>query len=413
MATNTLLTNDIILKEAMMHLDNNLVVSKLVNRDFQSEFGGAQKAGATIRLARPIYGVVRSGASMSAQDITEGREAFTVATQIGADLEFTSVDLTLSVDKFSERILKPQMQAIAQNLDAAVYTELANKTYNWVGTPGQTINSYTDFALAPQRLDEMAVPGKRVAILSPADHWGMAGSLTNIFSAGANGAGGDALSRGKLSTIGNVDIYMSQNVTNHTNGTWSSASVTIASASTMSVTYLTAKDTWTQDIILTGLTASTGTVAVGDVFTIANVYAVNPQGVVQSYLREFTVRTGGTASSAGVLTVTVSPPLITAAPYATVSAAAASAAAVTMKGSASTSYPQSLVFNPNACTLAVVPMIKPQGAAWCETRSYNGLNLRLIQGYDMANDKPQWRFDLLYGVNAFQPWLSTRVSGTA
>jgi hypothetical protein len=398
MATNTLLTNDIILKEAMMHLDNNLVVSKLVNRDFESEFGGPVKAGQTIRLARPIYGTVRSGASMSAQDITEGRETLTVATQIGADLEFTSVDLTLSVDKFSERILKPQMQAIAQNLDSAVYTELANKTPNWVGTPGQVINSYTDFALAPQRLDEMAVPAGRVGILAPADYWGMAGSLTNIFSAGSSGAGGDALKRGKLSTIGDVDIYMSQNVSTHTNGTWSSASVTIASSSTMSVTYATAKDTWTQDIVLTGLTASTGTVAVGDVFTIAGVYAVSAPGVTQSYLREFTVRTGGTANSAGVLTVTVSPPLITAAPYATVSAAAASAAAVTLKGTANTAYPQSLVFHPNACTLAVVPMIKPQGAAWCETRSYNGLSLRLIQGYDMANDKPQWRFDLLYGV---------------
>jgi len=179
------------------------------------------------------------------------------------------------------------------------------------------------------------------------------------------------------------------------------------------VTYLTAKDTWTQDIVLTGLTATTGTVLAGDVFTIAGCYAVNPQGVVQSYLRDFVVRTGATANSAGVATVTISPPLITAAPYATVSAAAASAQAVTLRGSANTAYPQSLVFNKNACTLAVVPMIKPQGAAWCETRNFGGLNLRLIQGYDMTNDKPQWRFDLLYGVKAHQPWLSTRVSGTA
>src|SRR5687768_5652741 len=116
MATNTLLTNDVILKEGMMHLTNNLVASKLVNRDFEAEFGGSSaKNGATIRIARPIRGVVRTGATMTPQDITEGRTALTVATQLGADLEFTSADLTLSVDKFSDRILKPQMIRLANH----------------------------------------------------------------------------------------------------------------------------------------------------------------------------------------------------------------------------------------------------------------------------------------------------------
>src|SRR5882757_3860464 len=109
MATNTLVTNSIILKEGMMHLENNLVVSKLCNRDFESEFGGPVKNGTSIKIARPIRGVVRTGATMVPQDITEGSATFTVATQIGADLDFTSADLTLSVDKFSERILRPQM----------------------------------------------------------------------------------------------------------------------------------------------------------------------------------------------------------------------------------------------------------------------------------------------------------------
>ena len=108
MATNTLLTNDVILKYGIMHFFNNLVATKLVNRDYEAQFGGASaKNGSTIRIARPIRGQIRTGAAMQAQDITEGRTALTVATQFGADLEFTSEELTLDVDKFQERILKP------------------------------------------------------------------------------------------------------------------------------------------------------------------------------------------------------------------------------------------------------------------------------------------------------------------
>ncbi len=412
MATNTLLTNDIILKEAMMELDNNLVVSKLCNREFEGSFGGAVKNGETIRLARPIRGQVRTGATMQAQDITEGREAFTVATQIGADLEFTSKDLTLSVDKFSERIIRPQMIAIANALDLAVMSELVNKTPNWVGTPGQTINSFADFAPAPQRLDELSVPSGRVAILSPADHWGLVGSFTGLY---INPTAKSALERAKLPMVGDVDMYMSQNVITHTNGTWSGNSpVAEIDNGTLSTTYAASKDTWTMTIHIDGLTANTGTVLVGDVFTIENVYAVNTiTGATLPWLREFTVRESVTADGTGDADVVISPPIITSGPYKTCNAAAVDGANITLKGAVNTVYPQNVVFHPDAVTLATPPMIKPQGAAWCEQRSYNGINLRLTQGYDIINDVPQWRFDLLYGTVAHQPWLSTRVSGAS
>lgn len=412
MATNTFLTNDVILKEAMMHLENELVVSKLCNRDFEKSFGGAVKNGDTIRLARPIRGVVRTGATMQPQDITEGRDTLTVATQIGADLEFTSADLTLDVDKFSERIIKPQMISIANELDRAVMSELAKKTPNWVGTPGQDINSFADFAKAPQRLDELSVPRGRVGILSPADHWALAANFSGLY---IDSTAKTALQRGKLPMVGDIDLYMSQNVHTHTTGTWSTAA-TIAEINngTLSTTYATAKDTWTMTISIDGLTPTTGTVLAGDVITIESVYAVNTiTGVALPWLREFTVITGGTANGSGELDIVISPPIITSGAYKTCDSAAADGDNITLKGSANTGYPVNLVFHPDAITLATPPLIKPQGAAFCEQRQFNGFNLRLIQGYDMTNDLPQWRFDMIYGVKAHQPWLSTRVSGTA
>lgn len=413
MATNTLLTNDIILKEAMMNLDNNCVVSKLVNRDFEPNFGAETKNGETIRLARPIRGQVREGATMVPQDITEGRETLAITAQIGADLEFTSRDLTLSVDKFAERIIKPQMVKLANYLDLKIMTELANKTANWVGTPGQIINSYSDLAPAPQRLDEMSVPqDQRVAILSPADHWGLVPTVAGLY---IQDTAKSALTKAKLPMVGNIDMYMSQNVTTHTNGTWSGGSpIAEIDNGTLSVTYATAKDTWTMTIHIDGLTANTGTCLVGDVFTIENVYAVNTvTGEALDFLREFVVRESVTADGTGDADLVISPPIITSGPYKTCSAAAVDGANITLKGAVNTAYRQNLVFHPDAITLAIPKMIKPQGAAWCESRSYNGLNLRLTQGYDMVNDVPQWRFDMLYALKAHQPWLSTRVSGAS
>jgi hypothetical protein len=154
-------------------------------------------------------------------------------------------------------------------------------------------------------------------------------------------------------------------------------------------------------------------VKVGDVFTIDSVYAVNPvTGATQSFLRQFVVIDGGTNDGSGNATLTIAPAIITSGAYQTCSAVPSDGATITWKGTASTGYPQNVVFHPDAVTLAVVPLIKPEGAVRVATQSYKGLSMRLIQGFDMTNDLSQWRFDMLYGVKAIQPHLATRISGT-
>lgn len=410
--SNDLLTTDMILNEALYHLDNELVMAKLVNRDYESQFGKPMKVGETIRIRRPVRGTVRTGATMQTQDITEGRTALTVATQVGADLEVSSVDLTMNISDFGKRYLRPQMIKIANTVDIAIHKELANNCPNWVGTPGQTINSFADYALAPQRLDELAVPtNDRVGVLSPADYWGTVGSITGL---SGNAPVKEALQRSRLGYFAMTDTYMSQNVISHTVGAISgSEKVNGASQGT---TYSAAKDTdyLSQTINIKGMTATTGTVKAGDVFTIANVYAVNPvTGDVQDFLRQFVVLSDATADGSGDATITISPAIITSGPYATCSAVPADSAALTFKGTASTAYKQNLVFHPDAVTLAVVPLIRPEGAVRVSTQSYKGISMRLIQGYDMGNDLSQWRFDLLHGVKATQPHLATRSNGSA
>lgn len=413
MATNILLTNDLILKYGVMHFFNNLVACKLVNRDYEAKFGGSSaKNGATIRIARPIRGKVRTGATMQPQDITEGRTALTVATQFGADLEFTSADLTLSVDAFQERIIKPQMIVLANYVDQLVVTELTNQSYNWVGTAGNVIDAASDFFKGPERLDNLGVEtDSRVGLLCPGDYWGLAGTLTGLY---LNDVASSALKRAKLPMMGNVDMYMSQNVLSHTNGNWGASAMAITGTG-LTATYSGVKDTTylTFSTQINGFASSASTFAVGDVFTVSGVYAVNAiTKATQDFLQQFTIQTAGTADGSGIASVTIAPAPIVTGQYQNVSTGFTAGAAVTFKGSANTTYKQSLCYHKDAATLAMPALQKPQGAAFAESRSYEGISLRLIQGYDMVNDIQQWRFDGLVGVLAHNPGAITRVSGT-
>ena len=149
-------------------------------------------------------------------------------------------------------------------------------------------------------------------------------------------------------------------------------------------------------------------------FTIANVFAVNPvTKATLPFLQQFVVRADGTSSGAGALTVTIAPAIITSGAFQNCSAVPADNAAITVLGTASTGYRQNMVFQKNAFALAMVPMIRPPGAVEVARESYKGTSVRLIPTYNGTSDTSLFRLDVLYGVQALDPRLATRLSGTA
>lgn len=412
---NTTLTADVVAKEALLMLENELGVLDTIHRahedEFASEVNGFKK-GATIRIRRPADFTVRSGATMDLQDAIEGRTTLTVDTQIGVDFSFTSADLTLSISKLSERFIKPAMSAIVNNMASTCFSAYYQGTYNWVGTPGQTINSYADFAKGPERLDIMAVPtSDRYAALQPADHWGMLGSQTALF---ITDAAKGAYREGSLGKIGGVETYMSQVLPTHTTGTRDDTTpITAAASGDQAVTYDTAKNTWTQTLVTTGFDNGV-TLKTGDVFTIADLYMVNPKTkVTTGILQQFVVTADYTLD--GTDSIVISPPIITSGPHQTVvlSTGTFASNALVNLGTAATAYPQNLMYHKNAYGLAVVPMELPPGAVGAARQSYKGLSVRVIPVYDGINDVSKWRLDLLFGKTVLDPRLATRVSGTA
>jgi hypothetical protein len=379
----------------------------MVHRGHESDFGDAMngfEAGDTVSIRRPTDFTVRDGATASNQDIVEGKVAITVDQQKGVDFGFTSKELTLNIKDLSDRVIKPAMIQLANQIDKDVLG-LYKYVPNWVGTPGQTVNSFADLALAPQRLDELAVPQEgRSAVLSPSDHWGLLGSQTALF---IQDAAKGAYRNGSLGMIGGVDTSMAQNVATHTVGSDVTTVTVGASITASTIAYTDVKNTMQQTITTAG-----GTLNPGDVFTIANVNAVNPVTKADlGFSKQFTV------ISYSSNTAVIYPALIWTGAFQNVAVASGTtdlnSAAMTFMGTASTGYRQNLVFNRNAFALCMVPMISPPGAPEVSRQSYNGTSVRLIPTYDGTNDRSNFRLDCLYGVKAIDPRQAVRLSGTA
>jgi hypothetical protein len=409
---DTILTADIIAKEALLILKNRCVMPKLVYRAYESEFEktvNGYKVGDSVSVRRPAQYTLRSGRVANLQPTVEGKLALTVDQQHGVDLEFTHSDLTLKIDQLSERVIAPAMRPIVNKVDqdcAALYKDV----WNWVGTPGQAVNSFADFYEGSVRLNEGAVPtDDRMGYLSPRDHAGMLGTQTGLYM---QDVAKDAYRKASLGEIGGVDTYMSQNVQTHTVG--AHGGTPLVDGAAQNVTYDSVKNTYEQTLITDGWSTSVG-LKKGDVFTIADVYAVNPETkATLPYLQQFVIKADVTtnANAANDTNLTISPPIITSGAFQTVSAAPANDAAITYLGTASTGYRQNMIFHKNAFALCMVPLQKPTNED-CSVVTSDGLSVRVWRGADWTNDVSMWRLDILYGVKTLDGRLATRLSGTA
>lgn len=419
---NALLSPKVYANTFLKLLKNNVVMPKLVTTEFKDEF---KKIGSTVYAKRVPEFTVRDGATASVQDVTEGEIAITIDKQKGVDVEFTSVEETLTVDALlNSKIMNAKAAALAQQVDGDLHA-LTLKFPNWVGTPAQTINSYADLTKGPQRLDELAIPtDNRVGILPPADAWALLGNLSGLYAQTKEAT--DALTRAKLPMLGNIDWYSTQNCASVTTGT-RDGNTTVQGASQNS-TYAAVKDgNWVQNLIVRIASGSGETVTAGEVFTIEELYECNPRSKANlGYLKQFTVITGGTGDGSGDITLSISPPIISSGPFQNVictgtdTAAPDTGAAIQWMGddteanTDATTYRPGTIFRSDAIALVSAKLVRPfTGEADFATDPDTGLSVRYWRSSDSTNDTHLHRFDILYGVKMVDPRQGTRISGTA
>lgn len=412
--SNNLLTVSMITNEALMVLENDTVFTKGVTREYDDQFAitGA-KIGNTLNIRRPGRFIGTTGPNLNVEDFNETYVPVTLSTQFHVDTQFTTQDLALSLGAFSDRIVKPTVAAIANKVDRDGLMWAKNATYNLVGTPGTPATTLQTYLNAAAYLDAEAAPrdGQRKMFIEPFTSAGLVNSLTGLFNPQAKV--GEQYTKGLMGKdTGGMDFYMDQNVVNHTFGYATSApTVTMNGANQGLATG------WASTSNLTITTAQTITLNVGDTFTIAGVYGVNPQNR-QSYgkLRNFVV-TSALSGVTGSQTVTVSPALIYGGQFQNVTNTPATNAAITFASLPSSqasqvTAAQNILCHKNAFTLAMADLEMPEGVHFAGRASDKevGMSIRIVRQYTINNDSIPARFDVLYGYGSLYPELSARVT---
>lgn len=399
--SNTILTIDQITRKALEMFENSLVLTRNINRQYDSSFANeGAKIGATLRIRKPDRALVKDGAALQADDYEEDYTTLSVTSQKHIGVNFTTAEMALSLDDFAERVLKPRISQLAASVDldvASAYKSL----YNSVGTPGTTPGTSLVLGQAMQRLNEGAVePSPRYATVNPAANTALVEGMKGLFNPG------DVVSRqfktGMMgeSVLGLDEINMSQSIRMHTTGSWGTG---ITSTGTLS--------TQGQATLPISFTGSSKTWKQGDVFTIAGVYAVNPQtrestGSLQQFV--VTADTGGSSTA----TLNISPAIYTAShAKATVDSFPQATAVVTMLGTAATQYPQNLVYHKDCIAMATADLLLPQGVDMASRQVHNGISMRVVRQYDINNDRMPCRIDVLYGFGVISPERGVRIWG--
>ena len=400
---NTLktLSDGDITREALRILKNQNSILKAVNRQYDDRFAreGA-KNGGTLQIRLPNRYTVGTGRTVSPQDTTELTTALVVGTQKHVPVQFYSSELTLSLDDFSSRILKPAMSVLASDIAASVATAASQNFSNYVGTPGTTPSSFLTFAQAGERLDWQTAPrdGNRSIILNPTAMAATADANKGLFAPA--GAIGSQYETGVVEKMTGFKFEMDQSLPTIAHGAGASYLTNVPSGITNGTTTL-AVDT------------GTGALTAGQQFTIAGVYEVNPDTKVSTgILKVFTVASD---YAGGAGNITISQPLYKSGAYQNIWKATSvdvpDNTALTLVGSASTSYVRNLAFHRDALVLATADLEMPKGVDMAHRASMDGLSLRFVRDYDVTNDNFIGRFDILYGIKVVRPEWGVAVYG--
>jgi hypothetical protein len=400
---NTLLTSDVIAKESARAFVNSLQLASGIDMQYKNEFakvGG--KIGATVNVRKPIRFVVNTGQALALQDVQDETSPLTIQYQDHVDFQFSSADLALTVDAFSERYLKPAGAALATKFDTRV-AELYKKVFNYVGVPGTTTATALEIAAARTALNLSGCPdeGKRRMVVTSKQNATIVDQLKGLQHSGPEIA--KQYAKGVMARAYGFDWSEDDNLIAHTCGTLLGTPLVKGAGQTGTSLI---SDAWT----------GANTLTEGDVIQIAGVYSVNPisyksTGVLQNF-----VITANVAAAGGEMTCAIYPPMIATGPLQTISALPADNAAITTWGTAAGTYAskvalQSLAFHPKAFTAAFVDLQMPRGADMASTISDDelGISMRVWRDGNISTDQFPCRIDILYGLTSLRPEWAVRV----
>lgn len=410
---NNLLTDDIIVKDALRLLKNNTVMAPLVYREYEKKFG---KVGDTINLELPFRTKSAEGPVLVPQPMVDQSTTLTINRHRHTSLDFGMKDRRLSIQMFSERYLKSGVVKLANDVDASICATL-KAAFLSSGVPGTTPGSYAAFANAGAKLTSYAVPqDMRRAVVNPITCAVLSNEIKGLFESSMVKESYVAGYKGK---VADFTLHETQNLPKHTVGPLGGTPLVNGTSQTGSSLVT---DGWTA--------AAANRLKAGDVFTIDGVYGVNPQTYESTgYLQEFVVTADADSDVGGNATISISPAIndgsltttnpsgqtVSLAAYQNVSNAPADNAAITVIGSANTQYDQNYLFHKEAIALAMIDFEIPETAKVAQRARdpQTGMSMLMTGGFDMQNFRSVYRLDIMWGTKAIYPELALRLWGAA
>lgn len=392
---NTLSVIDMVAREALEIAHEKATFIGTVNRDYDDSFAkSGAKIGSTLRVRDPNQYTRRQGSRvMDVQDTTESTQTITVATQDGVDIRFNSAELSLSIDELSKRYIEPAVSVLVSGIDGDCIETATKETYQLVGTAGTVVGSSGDISAlgnARAKLNQQLAPkdGNRFVQLDSVTMATIVNGTKDLFHQGKQIE--KAFRDGFISRNAMADWYENERTYSHTVGS-DVTTVTINDAS------LASGDT--------GFTTAGGTLAVGDVFTIAGVYDVHPETKASyAHLKQFTVLTVVGND------ITFSPAIISSGAKQNIDRLPSTGDALTFVGTASTAYRQNLMYHKDAFTFVTADLPIMDDAHKCVRRVKDGLSLRVWQASDIRNDELLMRIDILWGFKTLRPAWACRIT---
>lgn len=406
---NTLLTNDLITKEALRVLRNKFTLVPRSLRNVDDLFGKTgYKAGDTVRIRIPVRYTSALGAAVHMNDATESQTSITL-NQRNIGMSFLSKDRTLSIDAFSARFIEPAMAQLASDIDAdgyALYYKSTNITTPGAytnGAPaaftGADVSTLKPFLDAKARMFEQAVPGddKLFVAVHPSTSAGIVDGLKGLFQSADEI--GKQYKRGLMGMAAGFQFLESQNLPTHTSGSRTDGAIAGAAQ--------------TGSTLVVGGLGAAGTVVKGDTFTIAGVYTINPlTRQATNKLQVFTVTAGTVADGTGTAMLAIAPALNIVAPNQTVSALPADAAVVSWTSGAGVSSAVNFAWHESAMLVAFADLTTDlPGAEASKQTDEDGITLRLVGSYDVNSDETIYRLDVMYGWANVRGQHTCRIQG--
>ena len=400
---NTILTSQIITREAQRILHQKLNIVGNMNRQYDDRFAkrGA-KIGTSLDLRLPAKFTVRTGSSYSGQNVVERKVNLPVATVKGVDMAISDLEMALSLDDFSKTILEPAMAQLAAQIEYDAINALYKYVPNYVGTVSTQLD-YKKFQQAGQVLTENLAPSsQRCFILNPSSRVEFSDAVKGLFQSSTNIE--NQYKEGIVGRTGGFDVFENTMVPAHTTGTY--AGTPLTNGANQGSTGADNAYATTSSLITDGWSSTS--LKAGDIITIADVYEVHPETKQSTgKLKKFTV-TADISDTAGAITMTISPAIIAGGAYQNVTARAGDNKAITVLGTSATAYGQNIAFHKDAFAFVTADLEVPNGVDMAAREVYDGVSMRFVRWFDGDAGEFKSRIDILYGYAPVYPELAVR-----